>query len=167
MSTAQHDLHRMRRKHENNFFSKRSIVALEPLIYRHVEILCNRLQEFRTSEIPLMVNDAMIAFTSDVVSEYVFGEPWSVLESADFAPWLLSANKKAGEFSHAMKQWPWLVHILNALPISWISRVAPDVAIILNYQDVSKSPTLYVSINSNSLAFSPTSCPNSERKPCS
>lgn len=146
ISTAPHDLHRMRRKHENNFFSKRSIVALEPLIYRHVETLCNRLQEFRTDEIPLPVNNAMLCFSSDVVSEYVFGESWNLLESADFAPWLQSANRMTGQLSHAMKQWPWLVPVLNALPISWISKVVPDVAIVLDYQDVSKSPTLFQSI---------------------
>jgi cytochrome P450 len=72
--TAQYDLHRMRRKPENAFFSKRSIVALESAIYDHVERLCNRLEELKWKKSPLTINHAMFCFTGDVVSEYVFSE---------------------------------------------------------------------------------------------
>jgi cytochrome P450 len=127
----------MRRKPENNFFSKRSIVALEPLIYQHVDKLCDRLGQFRSSGQPLTVNHAMLCFTGDVVSDYVFGGSWDLLKSPDFAPWMLSANKKTGELSHTMKQWPWLVHILNVVPTALLSWASPDVAKIFRYQDVS------------------------------
>jgi cytochrome P450 len=139
ISTAQYDLHRMRRKQENSFFSKRNIVALEPIVYTHIDRLCKRLEEFKENKSPLTVNHAMLCFTGDVVSEYVFGESWHLLDTADFAPWMLSANKKIGEYSHALKQWPWFVHILNSLPLPWIARVAPDVAKILEYEDVGNS----------------------------
>ena len=146
ISTAPCDIHRMRRKPANNFFSRRSIAALEPLIHHHVERLCERFEKFRSSGSPVTVNYAMNCFTGDVVSEYVFGESWRLLESPDFAPWLLSSNKRAGEYSHAMKQWPWLVHVLNALPISWISMLAPDMGMILGYINVSRSLTLFLRI---------------------
>jgi cytochrome P450 len=139
ISTAQYDLHRMRRKPENNFFSRRSIVALEPLIYEQVERLCERMDGYKANKSPLTVNHAMLCFTGDVVSQYAFGESWHLLDSPDFAPWMLSANKKIGEYSHSLKQWPWLVHVLNALPLPWIAAVAPDVAMILKYQEVSES----------------------------
>jgi cytochrome P450 len=139
ISTAQHDLHRMRRRHESGFFSKRSIVGLEPMIYNHIERLCKRLEMFKENKSPLTVNHAMLCFTGDVVSKYAFGESWHLLDTVDFAPWMLSANKKTGEYSHALKQWPWLVHVLNALPLPWIARVAPDVAKILKYHEVSSS----------------------------
>jgi hypothetical protein len=126
----------MRRKPENNFFSKRSIVALEPLIQQHIERLCSRIEDFKASRQPLTVNHAMLCFTGDVVSEYVFGVSWELLKSPDFAPWMLSANKTTGELSHTMKQWPWLVHVLNVLPVSSLALFAPDVAKIFRYQEV-------------------------------
>lgn len=138
VSTAAYEPHRRRRKAENNFFSKRSIVALEPLIYQQVGKLCGRLEKIRDSKTPLQVNCAMLCFTGDVVSRYVFGESWGLLDTPDFAPWMLSANKMTGELSHAMKQWPWLVHVFNSMPISWLTKMAPDIAKIMNYQSVSR-----------------------------
>ena len=136
ISTAQYDLHRMRRKPENNFFSKRSIVALEPRIHDYIAKLSKRLDEFCETKSPLTINYAMLCFTTDVVSEYVFGQPWDLLDTTDLSPWMLQSTKRAGELSHTIKQWPWIIHIINTLPLSWVSKLDPGTAKILRFQDV-------------------------------
>jgi hypothetical protein len=82
------------------------------------------------------VNAVMLCFTSDVVSEYAFGESYNLLQTEDFSFSLLVANKKIGEYSHSLKQFPWLVHVFNFIPQDWIARLSPDFALILGYQDV-------------------------------
>ena len=142
-STAQYDLHRMRRKPENNFFSKRSIVALEPVIHQSLDKMRKRLDAAEKSRSLVPINALMLCFTTDVVSEYIFGESWSLLDTPDFSPWMGKAIKTAGESAHALKQWPWLSGVMNALPSSLMSRIAPEVARTLRYQDVSNYNTIH------------------------
>jgi cytochrome P450 len=122
ISTIEHDVHRARRKPENNFFSKRSVVALEPMIHRNLDKLCARMRQFRDSKTVFSLNTAMLCFTSDVVSEYAFDTSYNLLETDDLSPSMLAANKKTGEYSHAMKQFPWLLQVFNFLSQEWIAR---------------------------------------------
>ena len=106
------------------------------MIHRNLEELCARMEQFRNSKMVFPLNTAMLCFTSDVVSEYAFGESYNLLRTKDFSPSLLVANKKTGEYSHSLKQFPWLVHVFNFIPKDWIARLSPDFALILGYQDV-------------------------------
>jgi hypothetical protein len=80
----------------------------------------------------------MLCFTSDVVSEYAFGpqHSYNLLGLEDFAPSLLAANKKAGECSHTMKQFPFLGTVFNRLSLAWVKKLSPDFGLILEFQEV-------------------------------
>jgi hypothetical protein len=141
ISTIPHDIHRLRRKPENNFFSKRSIVAIEPLIHNGLDKLSLLLKVARETKAPLGVNAAFVAFSSDVVSEYAFGDSYDLLAIGKEVERerMSRALKSAGIASHTLKQWPWLVQFFDALPQSWISRLNPDFGLILGGQEVSSS----------------------------
>ena len=146
ISTIEHDIHRARRKPENNFFSKRSVVALEPMMHRNLDKRCARMCQFRDSRTVFPLNAAMLCFTSDVVSEYAFGSSYNLLDTEDLSPSILTANKKTGEYSHALKQFPWIIHVFNFLSQEWIARLSSDFGLILGYQDVgTKAPTSEIS----------------------
>ena len=59
-----HDLHKSRRSAVSNFFSKRSVSALEPLVLASVEKLIERL---KGDEI-VNLNNAFAAMTIDIIS---------------------------------------------------------------------------------------------------
>ena len=147
ISTADHDLHRARRKPENNLFSKRNVIALEPIIHKNIRKVCARLEEYKKEQAPFPVNQAMLSFTSDVVSEYAFGKSYDLLDTVDLAPSMLKANKTTGEGSNTLKQWPWLVKVFEVIPISWIAKLSADFGLVLRYQDVCGL------VNSETLAY--------------
>ena len=63
--SLQHDLHRKRREALNPFFSKKSVVELGPMISRKVDVLCNRLEDHLSSQIPISLSDVYFAFSNE------------------------------------------------------------------------------------------------------
>lgn len=104
-----HDEHRIKRAPLNQFFSKRSVDKLEPMIVSKVEQLCTRLRGFRETKQPVNLRHAFAALTMDVVTEYAFANSYNCLEDPDFAPVWPEAIDSISEQSHINKQFPWLL----------------------------------------------------------
>lgn len=85
-STDLHEKHRLRRALISMFFSKRSIVRLEPVIQSVVDKLCDRLEGFRKSGEPLNLRNAYMAMGTDVIHQYCFAAPNYYLDEPDFQP---------------------------------------------------------------------------------
>src|SRR4051812_7390200 len=84
ISTVSHDLHRIRRAPVNHFFSKRSVLKLEPMIRGMVEKLSSRVAGFKGSDQPLNMRNATAALAMDVVTQYAFAKPYGALDDEDF-----------------------------------------------------------------------------------
>ncbi|KAK7968968.1 hypothetical protein PG988_008041 [Apiospora saccharicola] len=74
--TRDHEQDRVRRGALNRFFSKARMMQIEPEIRRLVSELCDKM--LRTRE-PLYLSVAYSCFTSDVTSQYAYGEPLGFL----------------------------------------------------------------------------------------
>jgi len=102
LSTPPHDLHRLRRVPLNPYFSKRSVMRLEPVIQSCVDVLCERLREAEKSREPVNLGVACFALATDVITRYCFGESYGFLAKPDFGPeWPVSLMKVA-ELSHVL-----------------------------------------------------------------
>lgn len=85
-STLNHDLHRRRRAPLNPFFSRASVLRLEPMVREMVEHLCSRLEGFRQTREPVNLRHAFAAVAMDVVTDYAFGTSYQCLDDPSFAP---------------------------------------------------------------------------------
>jgi cytochrome P450 len=141
--TRDHDLHRMRRLALNPFFSKQAVQRLEPMIQSKIDLLCNRLREFAQQGQVLTVGNAMMALTTDIISEYSFGYSFNALEQEDLAA---SWN---GSFREAMASSVWfryryllqLGRIMTSLPFRIAKIVSPSLVPAVTIMNVRLSST--------------------------
>ena len=134
--TVPHDHHRVRRAALSPYFSKRSVTKLEPIIKSLVERLCTRFHEFQKSGEPLNLEVACSALTTDVITEYAFGNSYKLLEKKYFASEWLEIMKTASQSGYLNMQFAWLLPVMKALPV-WITQKAnPPMMQLINFRKV-------------------------------
>ncbi|MCJ1387752.1 hypothetical protein MMC18_000595 [Xylographa bjoerkii] len=131
LTSLPHDLHRVRRAAFAQYFSKQNIRRLEPVIRSRIEKLCSRLQEVQRSGEPVNVRNAYSALTTDIITEYCFGNSFDLLGRTDFAPEHYDAMVATSTPSHAFKQFGWLFPLLDSFPL-WLTKLLnPDIYLVL------------------------------------
>lgn len=65
-----HDLHRLRRAALSPSFSKQSILRSESIIVEKVDLLCQGLGVYAHSGNEVVLRNALIAVTIDIITEY-------------------------------------------------------------------------------------------------
>jgi hypothetical protein len=80
--------------------------------------------------------------TTDIITLYAFNKNAGFLDTLDFSPRWFETIKATAETGHLIKQFPWLLALLAALPDWAISRLSPDIMLILQWKKVSPSPPM-------------------------
>lgn len=133
--TPGHDLHRLRRGALNRFFSKASVSKLEPIIHSAIEKLIAQLQTYAGSGSPVAMNSAFSCMTTDIVTEYAFAKSSGFLSSPTFEPNFHRAIIAGSDMGPWIKQFPWLVTLMNKLPERIVVRINPEAAIFVKFQE--------------------------------
>lgn len=133
--TPGHDLHRLRRGALNRFFSKASVTQLEPIVHTAIEKLISQLRTHAGSGKPVALNDAFSCMTTDVVMEYAFAKSYDFLGSPSFQPNFHRAIIAGTDMGPWFKQFPWLIFLMNKLPESIVTRMNPEAAIYVRFQE--------------------------------
>ncbi|KAF7511511.1 hypothetical protein GJ744_004099 [Endocarpon pusillum] len=137
--TIPHEHHRLRRSALNPFFSKRSIIGIEPLVQDKVKKLCNAVERYIQSGKPLELQTAYMALTLDVISHYAFGESFELSEKEGFSPEWKKALLNVIESATVNRHLPWLADCLMLLPDSVAARLSKPIAFFLQVRkDVRK-----------------------------
>ena len=84
--TADHDLHRRRRKPLEPFFSRSGILRLQPLLAETTNKLNNRLEQARRSGAIIRLDHAFFAMSGDVVGKLCWADKENLLDDPSFAP---------------------------------------------------------------------------------
>lgn len=126
--TVPHELHKLRRAALAPFFSRSTIVKLEDVIRGKVEKLCERMQAFMKTGEPLELALAYRCLTTDVVTEYALGESYHQLDSPDFSDKWFRALRDSGEVALLAKHVPWLLPLMNSLPLWVVKILNPEMA---------------------------------------
>ena len=134
--TLSHEDHRLRRSAVNPFFSKRSILAIEPLIQEKVDRFCHRLGSYAGKDEPLDLAAAYTSLTMDVITHYAFGEALGLIDLPDFGPKWKEMIKMTLESMPFVRHFPWAVDVLEAIPESVARRINESIALMLNFQHV-------------------------------
>ncbi|OQV03992.1 Fungal specific transcription factor domain-containing protein isoform 1 [Cladophialophora immunda] len=136
IATVGHDMHRMRRGAMNRYFSKESIRRLEPIINRNVEKLAQKLAEFKGSARSLNVNLPFGAFTSDIITEYCFGQSRDWLDKPGFNEKFIEMMASVHDLGAAAKQFNFLI-LVDMLPDWFVEKQDAGMAAFIQFRRVS------------------------------
>ncbi|KAL5115457.1 hypothetical protein ACEQ8H_006679 [Pleosporales sp. CAS-2024a] len=126
LTTVNAGFHKRRRAALSPMFSRRSILDFIHIIYRHVDTLSIRIQEFEGRKEPLNLTHAFPALTGDIIMDYFFGFNYAQLQSPQFDSFH-EAFIKIGGTGHIATQFPWFLPAMNSIPdciTEWIQPAA-------------------------------------------
>jgi hypothetical protein len=135
-TTGSDELHRVRRGALNPLFSRARIVDLQAIIQQKIDLLLERIREFRDSEKVLPLNRAFMALTGDVVMQYCFSISYDHLRLPNFDKTLHEPFMAASISGHLSLQCPWVPKVLFALPESILVKIEPLYALVFKMQAV-------------------------------
>ncbi|GFF32239.1 trichodiene oxygenase [Aspergillus udagawae] len=133
-STVSHDHHRFRRSILSDFFSKKSVTALSPIIEERVLKLMQRFQEAYDSKSAIRVDAAFAGLTADVITHYAYGKSWGFLEDPQFRSNIRAAVNEATKAVHLFRFFPFLVTIFRTIPAQVMCFVQPGKTALLEFQ---------------------------------
>jgi cytochrome P450 len=105
-TTANSDLHAIRRAPLNPMFSKRSIAKFEPVIREKLELMCKAISDYNETGETLVLSDAFNAYAGDIITQYCFGFSYNHLESPGFKENFHRAFMAVSAFGHLALQFP-------------------------------------------------------------
>jgi hypothetical protein len=96
-------------------FSKRNIVNFQPVIRGQINILCQKLSQYKESGRVLSLDNAWSALMADIITPYAFGQSYHHLEIPDFSASFHEAYMAMTEFSHIAEHFGLLIAVSSAL----------------------------------------------------
>lgn len=134
VTTISHEHHRMRRAPLNNYFSKRSVVRLEPLIQENIGKLLRRFEKARETGTIIRLDGAFTALTMDIISHYSYGKSYRYLDEDDFHIEWKIAVAEASANGALLRHFPIMLAISKSMP-QWLLRKSnPRAAVLLDIQ---------------------------------
>ncbi|PNS20320.1 Isotrichodermin C-15 hydroxylase [Sphaceloma murrayae] len=123
-ATQHHDLHRSRRSALNPFFSKASVMSLEPMIHDKIDRVCSIMHQHYQNGTAVEFGAAYMSFALDTVTHYAFGKSgcWGCLDGEGFAGEWKEAIIEAFENATLVRYIPWMTPILLRIPYQWIVK---------------------------------------------
>ena len=140
--TVSHEHHHLRRSALNPFFSKRSIIGIEPQIQEKVDRFCHRLEAYAGKNEPLNLSAAYMSLTMDVITHYAYGEPLGLLDLPDFGARWREMIKMSLECMPFVRHFPWLMDVLEKVPYTVALKCSASIALMLYFQLVKASTPL-------------------------
>lgn len=140
-ATPESDLHRLRKAPLLPLFSKQRIYNFQPVIQEKLDILCSKIDEYVQSGKNFRINNALTAFSGDVITTYVFGEAYNHLQSPEFEENFHEPFMAASEAGHMANQFHWLWKLMERLPDSVVMLTQPIVMPVIRLERVS---TIYL-----------------------
>ena len=140
--THAHKLHNIRRQPLLSVFSKKSIVAIEPLILRKVHYLASRIRTAYQNDQVINLDSAFSALTADVISEYGYGESLGYLEHEDFKNDIRESLRASLSLFHIIRFFPMLMILSKVLPLSVVQALNANLGKINGLRALIKSMTV-------------------------
>lgn len=139
LATVDHSLHRLRRDILNPYFSKRTVLTLEPMINERVDRLLMHVDGAVESKGAIDFDAAFAALTADIVSFYFYGKDFGYLDSDGFKFAERDAITGLIGFYHIARFLPSLARFIKSMPIPIIKLLQPGTATLLISQVETKN----------------------------
>jgi hypothetical protein len=136
-TTVPHTLHRLRRQPLNQFFSKRQVLLLWPLVVEKCEKLCQKIDEKYTDTGKILeLSRAYSCFSIDVITEYAFGRCYNDLDNPDLDSPMRNVIHGQTAKVHIVTHLPWFLKLMKALPRSILHYLNPSFVVVERYHKV-------------------------------
>ncbi|RDW74915.1 cytochrome P450-11 [Coleophoma cylindrospora] len=126
--TVSAEVHRKRRAALNPFFSVNAISKLIPTVQAGVDKLSSRMDECTAQNKPIPLFYAYRCLTVDIISDYAFAGKLGMLEREDWGESFYFAWRALWEMSGMIRQLPWMMDVLMALP-RWVTAATNPAAL--------------------------------------
>jgi hypothetical protein len=136
LGTVHHDHHRLRRGALNKFFSKRSVMSLEPMIRDMIEKMCGRMRKARETGELINLGHMYAALTMDIITQYSYANSYGCLDADDFMHVWPDTIDAVSEGSHLNKQCPWMLPIFQAMPPWMVAAIDANFGRLIAFQMV-------------------------------
>ena len=80
--------------------------------------------------------DVFTSLTGDIIAQYSFAKPYGFLDDPEFAPYWHKVAMEVSQNGHMVKQFPWLMPLMKAMPRWMVKMVQPQMMTLLDFQDV-------------------------------
>lgn len=144
IATAEHTHHRFRRGILANFFSKRSITTLTPVIKTKILRLMERLHGFHETtnnkgSKAVDLSAAFAALTADIITYYSYGESFGFLDSDSFRSEVRAAIMETGELDHITRLFPFVLTVMKRAPRWVFEFVEPATVVVAMIQRAARA----------------------------
>ncbi|OJD40589.1 cytochrome p450 [Diplodia corticola] len=124
--TVDHDLHRTRRAPLSRFFSKGMVMKLEPALKTKAIQYCRNLETWAGSGEALDLVTSISCFTTDVVTDYLYGNGYRFLDDPKMKLSLYHPIHMGAESIITFRHFPIYLKLFNAIPSSIMKILSPD-----------------------------------------
>ncbi|KAH8807218.1 cytochrome P450 [Xylogone sp. PMI_703] len=151
--TADHDLHRIRRKAQQSYFSQDSVAQFDPVLAEIQAKFCARLEEFRGTGEPVNLANAFRSLATDVVTEFAFHKSYNLLDYPDFAAGFQRAVRDFPEIGMWHRHFGLVLDVLQSMPRWLIKLINPSgIGVVDFFNDISSGTNAIVAeYNSNTV----------------
>lgn len=133
-ATIPADVHKLRRGSLAPFFSVQSIARFFPRVQAYTEKLAERMTECAIRDEPIPLFFAYRCLTVDIISDYLFGLSLGLLDRPDWGREFYFAWRSLWEISPLIRQLPFLLKVLNAMPRWMLAIMQPKVLEVIDSQ---------------------------------
>lgn len=128
------NVHMIRRKALNPFFSRQRIMDFEDVIREKIAILVKHIDNYYKTARPFALSSGFMALAGDVIMQYCFSLNYDHLNSKDFETTFHEPFMAVSISGHLSLQFPVVPKILFSLPESWLQKTEPLFALIFQLQ---------------------------------
>ena len=118
-------------------FSRRSIVDFQGVIRNKLDLLCEKIAQYKAIGRTFSLLDAWTCFAGDVITEYCFGTSYDHLQSPNFKENFHETLMAVSEAGHLTLQFPWIHPLMRAMPDWFVSKTRPLLRLLKVFQRVS------------------------------
>ncbi|UKZ84041.1 hypothetical protein TrVFT333_011857 [Trichoderma virens FT-333] len=140
--THDHKLHNSRRQPLMSAFSKRSIVAIEPLILEKVNMLSQRFETAYLNKTVIKLDSAFSALTADITSQYAYGRCFGYLEDKDFKNDIRESLLASLTLFHIVRFFPIVMKGAKVLPFRVVQSLNPMLSKVLGLRKLINAITI-------------------------
>ncbi|PWY94063.1 benzoate 4-monooxygenase cytochrome P450 [Aspergillus sclerotioniger CBS 115572] len=134
IGTIGHEHHRFRRSILNDFFSKRSVLALSGMVEERVMKLMQRFERIYEDRSVVNLSNAFAALTSDVITYYCYGKRWGFIEDEGFRSEIHKSNEENASHCHFDRFFPFVPEVVRRIPLQVLALLLPSKAAAFEFQ---------------------------------
>lgn len=146
--TANHDLHRARRKSQQGYFTQDAVAQFDPQLRDITLKLSARLEDVKGTGQPINLSNAFRSLATDVVTEFCFHKSYNFLDLPDFAASFHGAIRDFTEIGIWDRHFGLILNIFLAIPRWIVALINPAGVSALDFFNVRLSGNISAKLTS-------------------